>query len=297
MRIRCMRCMEEYDSYFEICPKCGTDRTGIAKNQPGLHPETILNRKYMTGLPLDNDRQAVTYMGYDLVKLKRVLINEYKVYPGLQRAFYEADVPGMIDICGTFFENEKFYIITEYMPGTSLHRYIEKKGCMGLEEALGFLMPVMEILDILHSKKIYHLKVNPNTILITEHREVMLMPPGVYQSVLGVGRDKNVREVERFFLAPEIMAGEGNGGSRADVYSVCAVLYTMLTGEYPLQGRVKKWGRKLHSLKKRGVDISASQINIITNGLLPENARTESMKELLFQLTTIKKTEKRLAFF
>lgn len=286
MKVRCMGCMEEYDSYFDVCPQCGARQNSIPDGGPGLKPETIIKQRYMVGLPLDTDDVGITYIGYDLIDLKKVIVNEYEKIPSHILSFRQIDVPGLVPVLDVFVERKRQYVITEYASGATLEGLLLSEEQMFLDEALSYMFPVMEILEQLHEKGLYHLKVNPNNIFLSDSGEICLMAPGVYQSVVGHHRKKNAPADEVFYMAPELKDGSEQGDAAADVYSVCAILYRMLTGEIPIKGADKKNTEVLlRSEKKAAAD---TRNNSIINGLLSEaDMRTRVMRSLIDQFASI----------
>lgn len=289
MKIRCMGCMEEYDSYFEICPLCGMMKKPMRHHGFGLRPETILNQKYMAGVLLDCDDSTTTYIGYDLMNLRKVILNEYEALPEIAPQFFRMRIPGLFQVYDIFSQGAKWYVVTEYASGIALGQRMIAEGKMSMERALEFMMPVMEILNRMHSRGMYHLRVNPNAIFLTENGEVKLMVPGVYQSVIGSHRRKNVLSEESFYMAPEVKEAKRSEREKSDVYSVCAVFYKILTGEVPVKGAVREWEEALDVSKKRGEILSESRKNILMNGLLfRQDAETGSMKKLIWQFSSIR---------
>lgn len=120
MKIRCMGCMEEYDSYFDVCPRCGTRQNVMTDGGSGLKPETIIKQRYMVGLSLDTDDISTTYIGYDLIDLKRVIVNEYETIPNDILSFRKIDVPGIVTVLDVFVERRRKYVVTEYVSGETL---------------------------------------------------------------------------------------------------------------------------------------------------------------------------------
>ena len=286
MKIRCMGCMEEYDSYFDVCPRCGTRQNVMTDGGSGLKPETIIKQRYMVGLPLDTDDISTTYIGYDLIDLKRVIVNEYETIPNDILSFRKIDVPGIVTVLDVFVERRRQYVVTEYVSGETLEAKLLSEEQMSLDEALSYMLPVMEILEMLHRKRIYHLKVNPNNIFLTDSGEIMVMAPGVYQSVIGSHRKKNAPADEVFYMAPELKEGSENEGGAADIYSVCAILYRMITGEILVKGADRKNVEVLLSSEKKAA--SDSRNNAIINGMLSDvDMRTRVMGRLIEQLTSI----------
>jgi serine/threonine-protein kinase len=116
-------------------------------------------------------------------------------------------------------EGDRIYVATEATDGPSLRQILDAKrregSVIGLTHAHVLLGHVGNALDRVHSTLV-HGGVNPSAIRVTSAGRVKLT-------------DFNSQGV---YIAPEVAAGEELSPS-ADVYSLAAILYEMLTGHAP----------------------------------------------------------------
>ena len=256
----CMGCMEEFDDSLDTCPHCGYKRGTPPKEAYHLPPETILNGRYVVGKVLRHDGSAITYIALDCAKNQKVAIQEF--YPqGLAcrasnqkkvvvdekdrhvfqlhpRRFLEENklwlalqgVPGAWQTLHIFSENETVYIVREYFSHyRSLKAEIQASGAVPIfERAAGMLLPVMAALCVLHSAGLVHGDVNPNCIFLTEHG-IKICPTGC---VTHMGKGRGI-VLSPGFSAPEMYRAQTKVTASADVYSICAVFYYMLTRQIP----------------------------------------------------------------
>ncbi|MBQ9157140.1 MAG: PASTA domain-containing protein [Eubacterium sp.] len=330
MKIRCMGCMEEYDSNYDVCPFCGTERQNFRRNAASgdhvhLKPETILNRRYQVGLAMEEDEFCITYIGVDLMSddTVKVLVREYfprtycsrndkdnavtikkKEYGdvfrrGLDRFIKDGRdqaglrIPGLIRTWDVFNQNQTGYIVLEYQGDVTLEQLLKKKSRFSLEESLATMIPVMEALNQLHGSGMLHLNVHPGSILLLPGGEVKLMDTNRYASVLLDQDGKHAVKESEDYLAPELKIGSMKVTGSADVYSVCAILYRMLTGTSPDNGIDRMRRDAMPSPLEKGAAIDEDRNNAVMNGLNPNPAsRTSSMHELLRQMVSIRPVDR-----
>jgi len=122
-------------------------------------------------------------------------------------------------------------LVTESLAGKNLDNFVEEQGSLPPEAAMEIIRQACEGLTHAHEQEILHLDITPSNIFVLEDLTVKVMD-------FRTGRAEKGRQVSlaagsEGFQAPELLAGAG-GDARADVYSLGAVLYFVLTGKKPL---------------------------------------------------------------
>ena len=133
-------------------------------------------------------------------------------------------------------DGDRVYVAAEAADGASLRQIIDARrrdgGVIGLTHAHVLLGHVANALDTVHSALV-HGGVNPAAIRITSAGRVKLTDLGLSRALPALARrggpDSNSHAP---YLAPELAAGEELSPA-ADVYSLAAILYEMLTGHAP----------------------------------------------------------------
>jgi serine/threonine protein kinase len=144
------------------------------------------------------------------------------------------------------------YLVTEYVPGSSLRPLIAKKS-LGPVDAVAVMQQVLSGLKHAHGKGIVHRDVKPENILVHERaaKEGYATEGVVKLTDFGLGRaagdaamqsiaysaslnDPKARELAGTldYMPPEVRGGT-EADARADIYACGVVLYEMLTGERP----------------------------------------------------------------
>jgi serine/threonine protein kinase len=127
------------------------------------------------------------------------------------------------------------YFAMEYVDGPTLEAVL-RKGRLPIPWAVGLLIPVAEALHYAHGKGIIHRDLKPANIVIDHHHRPVIMDFGIAKMV---GQTANLTQEGVIvgtpaFMSPEqARSGATPVGPRSDVYSLGAILYTLLAGRLP----------------------------------------------------------------
>jgi len=124
-----------------------------------------------------------------------------------------------------------YYFAMEFVDGETVQALLEREGVLDERHALTIATAVAHALDHAHRHGIVHRDVKPGNIMIDLHGAVKLADLGLARSVepidtvtvdgVGVGTPH--------YIAPEQARGETDVDCRADIYSLGATLYHLLT--------------------------------------------------------------------
>jgi serine/threonine protein kinase len=162
-------------------------------------------------------------------------------------AAIERGAPHLFD----FGADPEPFFTMEIVDGVTLAATL-KHGKIEPQRALGLAIDLAEILHAAHEVGVVHRDVKPDNIVIGHcdrvrlldfgaclllprfHRRHLVFPATPADERYATGA---LEAVGTFgYTAPEVLAMDGGAGPRSDIYSVCAVLYEMLTGR-PLVDR------------------------------------------------------------
>ena len=133
------------------------------------------------------------------------------------------------------------YFVTPFVEGETLRRRIEREGPLSEKEAVRLGAALARALDHAHRRGVVHRDVKPENVLLQEG-EPLLADFGIafpFQSGGPTGAritGGSVRVGTPAYMSPEQVAGEGVDG-RSDLYSLGVVLFEMLCGRGPFEGR------------------------------------------------------------
>jgi len=143
-----------------------------------------------------------------------------------------------------------WFIILEYFPSDSLREMLETKGKLELDEALPIIKQVGDALEHAHKSKLLHRDVKPGNILIGEGGVVKMVDFGMAKRLVDSAFTQHTQTGTAgtpLFMAPELMLG-ARATAGADIYSMAATLYRMLTGRHPIEARrLDEWMAAIQS--------------------------------------------------
>ena len=163
--------------------------------------------------------------------------------------------PNIARVYDALIEGGRCILVTESLSGHSVDRQLRENGPMAPEQATKVVQQVCQGLEHAHAQGVLHLDVMPSNIFLRDDGTVALMDfrSGRAQK----GRHVTVKKGSEGFQAPELLAGAG-ADARADVYSLGATLYTMLTvkvpiGSFPRLSEINPAARRFESLVTRAL--------------------------------------------
>lgn len=134
---------------------------------------------------------------------------------------------------------EYHYFVMEYVEGRTVYDDIMERNQYPEDEALDIIMQVSRALDHAHKAGFIHRDVKPKNIMITPDGKVKLADMGLARAV----SDREAAEQEQgkafgtpYYISPEQIRGEIDVDFRADIYSLGATFYHMVTGRVPFDG-------------------------------------------------------------
>ena len=259
---RCIGCMEDMGAAGNYCPYCGYDNSGNATGHPcAMHPNTILHGRYLVGRMLGQGGFAITYIGFDLVLNVKVAVKEYFPMGAAARearsntlrwnsannaeqrqGAYESflrearktakidQIPSIVRVRDTFYENETAYIVMDYVEGVTLKEKLKREGLMSFPACVKLLTPMMEGLAKVHETGLIHRDISPDNIMVQPDGSVKLLD-------LGAARDMSVNQgpqsqlvTKNGFSPLEQYTQAGQIGPWTDIYALCATIYYCITG-------------------------------------------------------------------
>jgi serine/threonine protein kinase len=175
------------------------------------------------------------------VAIKQLLVDKTKDDRSVKRFMQEARIvaalehPNVVTIYGLRIEEQRIYMILEYLPGGSLRDMLNQQGKLSVGQAIKLITGICEGLAKLHAKGIVHRDIKAENILLTADGRPKITDFGIAhvpQAAGGLALTKaGFQPSTVIFSSPEQFRGE-KLDTRSDIYQVGELLYHLLTGQH-----------------------------------------------------------------
>ena len=137
--------------------------------------------------------------------------------------------------------NGIYYFVMEFVTGKSCREMMAaQKGALAEGTALTVAIQMAEVLDHIHQHQMVHRDIKPENILVTNEGVVKLCDLGLAKSTTSIEQSLTQEGLAigtPYFMSPEQIRGDKDVDIRADLYSLGATLYYLLTGKHPYEGK------------------------------------------------------------
>jgi eukaryotic-like serine/threonine-protein kinase len=144
------------------------------------------------------------------------------------------------------------YIVMELLEGEDLAVALSRRGHLSPVRATRTLLPIANALAVAHTKGIVHRDLKPENIFLAQNEDGQIQPKLVDFGVakLEVGHTGRLTQTGELMGSPLYMSPEQARGDdvdhRADIWGLGVVLYEILTGHPPFEG--KNYNAVLYSI-------------------------------------------------
>jgi serine/threonine-protein kinase len=145
-------------------------------------------------------------------------------------------------------ENESPYMVMEYLEGRDLARVLKDDGALGIRDSVDCMLQVCQVLEAAHERGIIHRDIKPANLFLTRREDggphIKVVDFGISKITdpkLTAGGPKDMTGAFSVlgsprYMAPEQLRNARDVDARADLWSVGAVLYQLVTGQPPFDG-------------------------------------------------------------
>jgi serine/threonine-protein kinase len=133
------------------------------------------------------------------------------------------------------------YLTMEFIEGDSLDRLLREQGPLGAPEFLGYVEPICRALEAAHEVGVVHRDLKPQNVMVTESGRLVVTDFGIARPV--AVQDEQAEDFHSGtigtpgYMAPEQVEQRPDVDHRADIYALGIIMYRMLTGELPWDGK------------------------------------------------------------
>lgn len=131
------------------------------------------------------------------------------------------------------------YFVMEFVEGCTVYDELATGKLYTEQEAISIIRQVALALQHAHERGIIHRDVKPKNIMLTRDRVAKLADMGLARAATDL--EAAMAEAGRaygtpYYISPEQVRGEVHIDARADIYSLGATFYHMVTGRVPFEG-------------------------------------------------------------
>jgi serine/threonine protein kinase len=193
----------------------------------------------------------IVYEAIDPSMARRVAVKELQLPPHLagaqkreriERFYREAKAAGtlshrnIVTIHDVGQENDRHFLVMEYLEGQSLRDILQMQGALPLKETIEIALQLCDALAYAHSRGVVHRDIKPDNVHILPGGIVKLTDFGIAR----ITAEPSITSQGQVFGTPSYMSPEQVASHtvdhRTDLFSLGITLYEMLAGRKPFTG-------------------------------------------------------------
>lgn len=247
----CPTCNRTYGDEARFCGQCARELVSTASLTGRLEAETVLQERYVIVRRIAQGGMGAVYLASD----RRMGGKQWAVKEMSQQAMgstqqleawrafrREAEMLGRLShanlplVADFFSENEKHYLVMEYVRGETLGGIIQQQGIIPERTVLRWAHQLCSVLSYLHNQPepIIFRDLKPANVMITPDQRLKLIDFGIARHFQAGKEGDTERLGTPGYAAPE-QYGQGQSDERTDVYGLGATLHHLLSGRDPSQ--------------------------------------------------------------
>ena len=202
--------------------------------------------------------------------------------------------PNVVVVHGADRSNGRVGVWTEFIHGQTLEQLLRERGVFGAGEATLIGLDLCRALSAVHQAGLLHRDIKAHNVMREHGGRIVLMDFGTGIHHRDCADPTGTLAGTPVYMAPEVLDGR-EASVRSDIYSVGVLLYHVVTGSYPVQGRSVSEIRARHSAGERTLlrdarpNLPENFVQIVERALSPEpDRRYESAGEMEAALVATK---------
>jgi serine/threonine protein kinase len=131
------------------------------------------------------------------------------------------------------------FFVMEYVEGLTIKDELDKQNVFDEKVALKIVLAVAEALKHAHQRGLIHRDIKPENVILTKDGNVKLADLGLARLTADekwAMSEAGMAIGTPYYISPEQVRGQVDVDIRADIYSLGATLYHMVTGRVPYDG-------------------------------------------------------------
>ena len=153
------------------------------------------------------------------------------------RAAARLNHPGIVQIYDFGQVGRHWYLAMELVEGRSLSHFLKTWGRFSEQNAVVLARQALAALGVAHAAGIVHRDVKPDNLILGKKGVLKLVDLGLAKKVDDPGASSTgFAAGTPYYISPEQIEGRSDVDGRADLYSLGATLYQLVTGQVPFPG-------------------------------------------------------------
>ncbi|HEX5215825.1 MAG TPA: protein kinase [Vicinamibacterales bacterium] len=157
--------------------------------------------------------------------------------------------PHVITVYGASRYTDRVGIWMEYIRGRTLERVIAEDGTMGAREAALIGSELCSALAAVHGQGVVHRDIKAHNVMREEGGRLVLMDFGAGEDPFAPAKSGTIAGTP-LYMAPELFTGS-KATPASDLYSLGVLLFRLVTGKYPVNGKTVDQVRAAHERNER----------------------------------------------
>jgi len=181
-----------------------------------------------SGLPVAIKELKMRHFKNQVIRDKFIKV-ETQLYLYMQHP----TIPKLVDFID-MHEQEKLYIVMEFINGKSLEQHIYSKvGLIPEQRALPMFLDILDTVAYLHHNGVLHLDIKSNNVIIQPNGKIKLIDLGIASRMSDASSSTGFGTPA--YMPPE-QSEKGQCGQYTDIFALGVMLFEMLTGTIPFTG-------------------------------------------------------------
>ncbi len=235
--------------------------------------EAAIADRYVVEEEIGRGNRATVYRGQDVrsgepvaIKVLRADLASALDSPRFVKQMRKAaDIrhPGIVSFLDVGEAVGRVFCVRPFLEGETLRSRLARERTLPLSDAIAIARQIADALGHAHANEILHKDVNPENILLSDSRALLLdlgfsraISRSIDETMTGSGLTIGTPE----YMSPEHASGGVEIDARADLYSLGCVLYEMLAGRPPFSGPAHSV--LMRTLKEKPVPIATLRDSI-----------------------------------
>jgi eukaryotic-like serine/threonine-protein kinase len=150
------------------------------------------------------------------------------------------DHPNIVHAYSIDVENDRYFLVMEYIYGPDLRRLVEVEGPLDFSRAVEYARQAADGLSHAHQRQMIHCDIKPSNLLVNNQGVVKILDMGLARLTSADPTESAIHDIDILgsidYAAPEQALGDPGMDHRADIYSLGCTLYYLLSGHPPYAG-------------------------------------------------------------